>query len=158
MNRDGLVSINPTSEDFWRRSVYAQYRRTEIPSMLETFDYPEMGPNCMARNVSVISPQSLMMINNEHVRKLADAFATRVEAIISEDKSEDSDIHDKTRQTQLVETVYNLALNRMPNDAEVRVGVEALNSLFAGWHGARHAALATYCHTILNSAAFLYID
>lgn len=158
VNRDGLVSINPTSEDFWRRSVYAQYRRTEIPSMLETFDYPEMGPNCMARNVSVISPQSLMMINNEHVRKLADAFATRVEAIISEDKSEDSDIHDKTRQTQLVETVYNLALNRMPNDAELHVGVEALNSLFAGWHGARHAALATYCHTILNSAAFLYID
>lgn len=157
VNRDGLVSINPTSEYFWRRSVYAQYRRIEIPSMLETFDYPEMGPNCVARNVSVISPQSLMMLNNEHVRELAESLAHRVDAMLAEQDSDSSDIS-KPEYERLIKTVYNLALSRSPNDVERRVGVEALTTLQAEWHGDRHAALATYCHTILNSAAFLYID
>jgi hypothetical protein len=157
VNRDGLVSINPTSENLWRRSVYAQYRRTEIPSMLETFDYPEMGPNCVARSVSVISPQSLMMINNDHVRELAESFANRVDAMLAEHDSDGSDIS-KPESERLIDTVYNLALSRNPNDVERRIGVEALNTLQAEWHGDRHAALATYCHTILNSAAFLYID
>ncbi len=59
VNRDGLVSVNPTDGGGWRRSVYLQYRRTEIPTMMDTFDYPQMGPNCVARNVSTVSPQSL---------------------------------------------------------------------------------------------------
>ena len=157
VNRDGLVSINPTADGLWRRSVYAQYRRTEIPSMLETFDYPEMGPNCVARSVSVISPQSLMMINNDHVRELAESFANRVDAMLTEHDSDGSDIS-RAESERLIETVYNLALSRSPNDVELRIGVEALDTLQAEWHGDRHAALTTYCHTILNSAAFLYID
>ena len=75
VNRDGLVSVNPTDGGGWRRSVYLQYRRTEIPTMMDTFDYPQMGPNCVARNVSTVSPQSLMLMNNGHIHELAQAFA-----------------------------------------------------------------------------------
>ena len=71
VDQDGLVSVDPTDDNRWRRSIYVQYRRTEIPSMLDTFDYPEMGPNCLARSVSTASPQSLMLMNNQHVRELA---------------------------------------------------------------------------------------
>jgi len=157
VNRDGLVSINATADGLWRRSVYAQFRRTEIPSMLETFDYPEMGPNCVARTVSIISPQSLMMMNNEHVRELAESFASRVNAMLIEKDSNVSDVS-KVNSERLVENIYRLALSRMPDDVERRIGVEALDILQADWHDDQHAALATYCHTILNSAAFLYID
>ena len=153
VNRDGLVSVNPTSDGRWRRSVYVQYRRTEIPSMLETFDYPEMGPNCVARTVSIVSPQSLMMMNNAHVRELATAFANRVQTILSSQASRSAD-----PVATRVDTVYQLALNRPPSDVERRIGIESLNQLQAEWQGNRRAALATYCHTILNSAAFLYVD
>ena len=153
VNRDGLVSVNPTPDGQWRRSLYVQYRRTEIPSMLETFDYPEMGPNCVARTVSIVSPQSLMMLNNEHVRELATAFANRVQAILS---SQDPVRVDPVAAQ--VDTVYQLALNRLPSDVERRIGIDSLKLLQTEWQGDRHAALATYCHTILNSAAFLYID
>ena len=88
VNRDGLVSAIPTPTGRWRRSVYLQYRRTEIPSMMDTFDYPEMGPNCLSRNVSTVSPQSLMLMNNAHVRKLASSFAARVEAIVESRSAE----------------------------------------------------------------------
>ena len=50
--------------------------------MMDTFDYPEMGPNCLARSVSTVSPQSLMLMNNKHVRQLAVAFAERVEELL----------------------------------------------------------------------------
>jgi hypothetical protein len=158
VNRDGLVSVVPTSDGRWRRSIYAQYRRTEIPSLMEAFDYPEMGPNCVARTVSVVSPQSLMMMNNEHVRHLATALAARVESMLP---GEDSDHKILTAADTLgsqIDAIYQLALNRQPDDAERQLGVETLKALQTEWHGDPHAALVTCCHTILNSAAFLYID
>ena len=112
-----------------------------------------MGPNCVARTVSIVSPQSLMMLNNEHVRELATAFANRVQAILS---SQDPVRVDPVAAQ--VDTVYQLALNRLPSDVERRIGIDSLKLLQTEWQGDRHAALATYCHTILNSAAFLYVD
>src|SRR5690606_28644998 len=42
VDRDGLVSVDGSTEGGWRRSIYLQYRRTEIPTLMDTFDYPEM--------------------------------------------------------------------------------------------------------------------
>jgi cytochrome c553 len=149
VDQDGLVSVVPSADGKWRRSIYAQFRRTEIPTMLDTFDYPEMGPNCIARGTSTVSPQSLMLMNNQQVRELAAAFAARVEQIAG-DRMED-------RPAQ-VDTVYRLALSRLPSDQERRLGIESLSELAAVWQGSEAAPLEVYCHTILNSAAFLYID
>jgi cytochrome c553 len=150
VNEDGLVSVDSTGNNRWRRSIYIQYRRTEIPSMMETFDYPEMGPNCLSRSVSTASPQSLMLMNSEHVRALAVSFAARVEALQQENDSKSSG--------RIVDTVYQLALSRLPSDVERQFGIETLKELESVWKGKPHAALETYCHTILNSGAFLYLD
>ncbi|MDA0590448.1 MAG: PSD1 and planctomycete cytochrome C domain-containing protein [Planctomycetota bacterium] len=150
VNRDGLVSVTATPDGRWRRSIYLQYRRTEIPSMMATFDYPEMGPNCLSRSVSTVSPQSLMLMNNQHVRDLAADFAARVEELTKESKS--------SRLEDRVITVYQLALSRSPSEAEQHIGVDTLKELRAAWQETPDAALQTYCHTILNSAAFLYVD
>ncbi len=149
VDRDGMVTENPTATGHYRRSIYLQYRRTEIPTMMDTFDYPEMGPNCIARSVSIVSPQSLMLLNNQHVRDLAASFAERVETMTPMDKEDPG-----TR----IETIYHLALSRSPSGEERRLGIETLKELTAIWDGNRRMALETYCHTILNSAAFLYID
>ncbi len=96
-----------------------------------------------------MSPQSLMMMNNQHVRHLAKAFASRVAAAL------DDQAHDLNRQ---VDTVYRLALSRSPTEEERQTAVESLNVLQLAWQGDGQAALESFCHTILNSAAFLYID
>ncbi len=147
VDRNGLVSVIPTTDGGWRRSVYLQYRRTEIPTMMDTFDYPEMGPNCVSRSISTVSPQSLLLMNNLHVRELAAAFADRVESIAGPDSARDQ-----------VEAVYQLALSRYPSSEEMQIGVDALRELEAAWNGSGDGPLVSYCHTILNSAAFLYID
>ena len=55
VDRSGEVRVKQFSDRGWRRSIYSQYRRTKIPSMMATFDYPEMGPNCVSRSVSTVS-------------------------------------------------------------------------------------------------------
>lgn len=150
VNENGLVSVDSTGSNRWRRSIYVQYRRTEIPSMMETFDYPEMGPNCLSRSVSTASPQSLMLMNSEHVHELAASFASRVESL--QEKT------DSKSASSIVDTVYQLALSRSPSNVERQVGTETLKELETVWKGNSHAALETYCHTILNSGAFLYVD
>ncbi len=155
VNRDGLVSVNPTDSGGWRRSVYLQYRRTEIPTLMDTFDYPQMGPNCVVRNVSTISPQSLMLMNNAHVRELANALADRVKQMVG---PPDSPEQEQEARHAKIDCVYRLALCRLPNDQELQVGMEALKTLESAWQGSPDKALITYCHTILNSAAFLYVD
>jgi hypothetical protein len=153
VNHNGLVSANPLPDGRWRRSIYLQYRRTDIPTMMETFDYPEMGPNCLTRSVSTVSPQSLMLMNNKHVRELATAFAANVAAILRDSEAEGHDAHGAQ-----VDTVYHVALSRPPTGLERRIGIETLKELTTAWRTEPQAALETYCHTILNSAAFLYID
>ncbi|MCA9135891.1 MAG: PSD1 domain-containing protein [Planctomycetales bacterium] len=150
IDQDGMVSINPTGDGGLRRSVYQQFRRTEIPSMMDTFDYPQMGPNCLSRNVSTVSPQALMMMNNGRVHDLAVAFADRVANKV--------DPGGEVQYADWVDTVYEMALSRSPSPQELSLGVESLRQLESSWHGNSHQALQTYCHTILNSASFLFVD
>ena len=134
-----------------------------MPTILETFDLPQMIPNCVERPDSTVASQALHLFNDGMIRKLSDAFAERV-----------------TREAgrepyKQVERAYQLALNRMPSDTEREVGLAALEELTRLWQqkaadtpaksGKQRSpstpserALATYCHTLLNSAGFLFID
>jgi mono/diheme cytochrome c family protein len=154
---DGLVSPTPTARG-WRRLVYVRQARKQLPTHLENFDYPQMNPNCLERRDSTVAPQALHLMNNSMVHQLAEHFARRVSREAGPDPA---------RRT---ETVYWIALGRPPSDEEKKLGVDALNKLTARW--AKHLveagtpsrdeatlkALTTYCHAIMNSAGFLYVD
>ena len=147
---DGLVTSSE-NEKGWRRSVYVQQRRKEIPTILETFDLPQMNPNCLQRPESTVAQQALHLMNNAMIDQLADAFAQRVLNEVSDDLS---------RQ---VDRVHLIALSRPPDAEEKQIGMDALTRMTELWQAenqtnAPQRALATYCHTMLNSAAFLYID
>jgi hypothetical protein len=148
---DGLVTPAETPRG-WRRMVYVRQARKQLPTHLETFDAPQMNPNCLERRESTVAPQALYLMNNGMVRQLAEDFGRRVGREAGSDPA---------RQ---VERVYRIALGRPPTSAEKTAGVQALKELAEAW--ARHPgagaagqkALASYCHTILNSAGFLYVD
>jgi hypothetical protein len=186
VDRNGLVSVDPSSVDpssvdpsdnskpnrasnqspsgetsgnldrrdvdsWWRRSVYLQYRRTEIATLMDTFDYPQMGPNCLDRSVSTVSPQALMLLNDKHVHGLSQSFANRIVSII---ESQNMENDHRTR----VNLIYQSAFSRPANAEELELGTRTLNQLEIAWQGDESKALATYCHTIFNTAAFLYVD
>jgi hypothetical protein len=145
---DGLVTPAQTARG-WRRLIYVRQARKQLPTHLETFDAPALNPNCLERRESTVAPQALYLTNNGTIQRLADDFAARVMREV------------EAAPARQVERVYLIALSRPPGDEEKRVGVAALAKLARAWGAdpaAGRKALAAYCHAIVNSAGFLYVD
>jgi mono/diheme cytochrome c family protein len=167
---DGLVTPVGTPKG-WHRGIYVEQRRTKLPTVMESFDLPAMSPNCVDRNISVIAPQALHMMNDGMIEKLAEFFAERVrrEAGADPDKQ--------------IERAYWIALSRSPTDEERSASADIVRQL-RNAQGVKNSAIAAsgvaakpavgynpavvedpgslvleeFCHTLINSAAFLYID
>ena len=124
--------------------------------MLETFDLPQMNPACQVRPNSTVAQQALYLMNNDTVRQLSESFAMR-----AQEKATGTD--------EQIQWIYQTALSRPPTAEELKLGRSTLSQLQQTWReqlqaekkstlDAPHLALKTYCHTLMNSAAFLYID
>ena len=154
--KDGLVvAIN--SPQGRRRSIYVRQRRKEMPTLLETFDLPQMNPNCTQRRNSTVVSQPLFLLNNRTVYELAASFAVRVRSEVGDDPAAQ------------FERAFLLAFSRQPADDERQIGLQSLVELSKIWQNradtdgdaklpASQRALADLCHTLLNSAAFLFVD
>jgi hypothetical protein len=121
-----------------------------------------MTPNCIERSESTVATQALFLMNNATIDQLAASFAERIE------REAGLEIDRQIRWAYLV------AFSRRPLGEELEAGRSALEQLGRHWadHLAAEAkagrkntgpsaprrALASYCHALLNSAAFLYID
>ena len=148
---DGLVTPVELPSG-WRRGIYVNQRRSKIPTMLDNFDFPQLSPACLSRTQSNVAMQALHLLNNSTVYELSEDFANRLE------KEAGSDLR---RQ---IDQAYWIALSRAPTAEEMRVASDDLVKMKqaaakdAKNGSAEHEALTAFCHTILNSAAFLYID
>jgi len=154
---DGLVTPVGTARG-WRRLVYVMQTRKQLATHLENFDFPQMNPNCIERRDSTVALQALHLMNNGMIDQLAADFAKRVRQAIGA-AAEDQ-----------IQRVYLIALSRSPNEEEKKVGLDALRTLADHWakhlaksgkpdtEAAQQKALTTYCHTIVNSAGFIYVD
>ena len=49
-----------------------QQARKQLPTHLESFDFPQMNPNCLERRDSTVAPQALHLMNNGMVQQLAE--------------------------------------------------------------------------------------
>jgi mono/diheme cytochrome c family protein len=157
---DGLVTSVGT-EHGWRRSIYTLQRRMQIPTILESFDFPQMSPNCIERRQATVVLQPLLLRNNGQVNEWAGAFARRVVEQAGTDPA---------RQVDLA---FLLAFGRRPSDSEQAICLESLDRLTKKWTdtlgspkqptAAMHAeasrrALTNLCRALINAAELLYID
>lgn len=139
-----------------RRSVYVQVRRSMPVSMLETFDAPDMRPNCELRNSSTVSPQSLLLMNNDFVLEHAATFARRLEAQAGADVPAQ------------IRLAWQFALAREPSAAQLASAQAFLVAQTADFTATpltekdaptpAQRALASYCQVLLSSNRFLYVD
>jgi len=154
---DGLVVPKPT-ERGWRRSIYVQQQRKVVVTGLESFDFPLMNPNCIERRDSTVVLQALHLMNNGMVYELAESLARRVEGDAG------------PKPSWQIERLYLSALGRAPEPDELSLGESSLARMTDRWAvpvgrdaaadraAAAHKALVAYCHALLNSAEFLYVD
>ena len=101
--------------------------------------------------------QPLFLLNNRIVHELAASFAVRVRTEVGDDPSAQ------------FERAFLLAFSRPPADDERQEGLRSLVEFSKIWQShpgeeadvnlpASQRALADLCHTLLNSAAFLFVD
>ena len=160
--------IDMKGEEF-RRSVYVQMRRSRPLGVLDTFDAPSMNPNCTARVSSTVATQSLMLMNSKFTVSLAEQFARRVR---------DEAGGDPRAQVTLA---WRLAFADGPNDDQLSEAIQFLDDQAShfrdntpksdspekkqgdGKDAADKAdsqleALASFCHALVSSNQFLYVD
>ena len=152
--------VSKASKAGFRRTIYILQRRSTPLTLLTLFDTPRMEPNSLKRALSTVPNQALQLSNSDMVRGNSRYFAGRVMDAAGEDLDKQ------------IERVYLTALSRWPTAEEGKLGKEAVQDLTRYWlehleeevpaepkrDKARWLALATLCHTILNSAEFIYID
>jgi hypothetical protein len=144
----------------FRRSVYVMQRRQVPVTIHEVFDLPPMTPNCVERSHSTVPTQALQLMNGtilwEHARYMAGRII---------------DAAGEVREKQ-IQQVYLRALSRLPSTAELQDALRAVDEFAADWQSrlradhdtaptvwsARWLALASFCHSVMNSAEFSYID
>ncbi len=141
---DGLVTSKKTSRG-WRRSVYVLQRRTQVPTILESFDLPRMSPNCVMRRQSNVVLQPLHLLNNKLVDQWAESFASRLE------------------KGKEIEQAFLMTFSRKPTSEERELCQKQLSKLIEKWgtlgeEKARMRAVKNLCRALLSSAELLYID
>jgi hypothetical protein len=125
-----------------RRAIYLKVFRNKHDPTLDVFDVPDGLSTMPVRNLTTTPTQSLFMINGPWMLQRAKAFARR----LSEPSS-------ATLQERIA-TAYRVAYGRPPTSEESQAATEFLQSTQAD----EQEALVDFCHVLLNSSEFLYVD
>jgi hypothetical protein len=97
-----------------------------------------------------VAPQALILMNNQHVRTCAQAFADRVTAAGAKDAT----------AAELLQQAYAAALGRPPSAEELEAAGAFLKEQSAGepnrWPAASKA-FAGFCQVLLETNEFAYL-
>jgi hypothetical protein len=143
----------PTPTSPSRRSVYLFARRVYPLKFLEIFDAPIMPVNCTQRTNSATVLQSLAILNSEFLFSQSEKMATRI--------SEMAGLEIEPR----VKVGFQIVFARQPTESELAKSLAFLNEQEQGFvsnetpvEKARQMALANFCHMLLSSNEFLYVE
>jgi hypothetical protein len=139
-----------------RRTIYTRVMRNTRDPLLDVFDLPLFFSSIASRDTTTTPVQSLLLFNSQAMQLHAREWARRLES-------------ERPQQTRgQVELAYRLAFGRVPGAEEAAAALRFLHdqsgrigSARSGPQNtdrARTAALVDFCHVLLNSSEFLYVD
>jgi hypothetical protein len=155
---------DPTEEN--RRSVYIFSKRVMTYPMFEAFDAPNSEESCARRFRTVIPSQALTLMNDKLVLRWSQTFAQRI-----------LNVRGLTPEQQ-IRRAFRIAFSRPPNPQEQQASLEFLGKQSAllagrlarnetvalpdknqaGTTPAQVAAFVDFCHALLNSNEFMYVN
>ena len=143
------VVVEEKTSGAWRRSVYLQHRRTQIPNILQAFNAPAIVFNCTRRDTTTGPLQSLSLLNSSFARNRARAMAARLEKEVG------------PKVETRIGLAFQLAWGRTPS-IEVRTAARKFiteqPAKYAGQKDAGPKAWADFCQMLLASNGFLYVE
>jgi hypothetical protein len=117
------------------RSLYLIQKRTLRLPWMETFDLPENTVSCPKREISIVAPQALSLLNAPWVAESATEFADQVL------------VHTGENKTAITVTLFQELLQRSPSAVELEACTQFLQT-----RRPRDLALV-----LLNSNEFAFI-
>jgi mono/diheme cytochrome c family protein len=136
-----------------RRSVYLPVIRNDLRPEFSLFDFANPQTVSGRRNLTIVTPQSLFLMNSPLLRDSARSLAEKLLKRA-----------DPTDEEGLVHAAYREVFGRPPSAGELQFSREYLT----GWareaaggsesQQAGTAALAALCQALLCSSRFLYLD
>jgi Protein of unknown function (DUF1553) len=137
-----------------RRAIDTKVVRNSRDPLLDTFDAPDGYSSTGRRNITTTPTQALLLINGTWSMERARAFADRLYRL----SSETNPARDQIR----IVRAYHLAYGRPPEPDELFQAEEFLESQTRhskpGKRPAAHESLVDFCHALMNSNEFLYVD
>jgi hypothetical protein len=128
-----------------RRTLYARVSRNgdrfASDQFLRQFDFPLMRATVAKRPRSIVPQQYLFLMNSPFMLDRAKAFVAKL--------SEQQDA-DEGR----INLAYQLLYSRLPEDAEIQIGLEFLQ---ANPESSDSDTWVQYAHTLLSSNEFMFV-
>lgn len=162
---------NPSpAQEQLRRGVYIFAKRGLLPPLMTTFDMPDTTLPCGQRDVTLVAPQALALLNNAFVHEQSAALAARISAVSSEPEGRVRNAWRSvlTREPRPSEVAEALAHLERQERGFARRGSQGTTITESDRNGDGAAlrsrqdpelrALASLCHVLLNSNEFLYVD
>lgn len=135
-NTQFYVMADLDTPDVYRRTVYRTWVRSGRNRFLDAFDCPDPSTTAPKRAVTTTPIQSLTLMNNSFVLRMADRFAARVTADAGKQPADQA------------KRLYELAYGRSPDETDT---VQLAS--FISEHG-----LPALCRVIFNSNEFIHVD
>jgi len=135
-------------EETRRRSIYMFAQRSLAVPMMSVFDSCDTTTPTGRRDVSIVAPQALTLLNNEWVHSESNSMAIRAMASAPDAEAR-------------VESAWRIALVRNPTATEKQASieyVERLRALVKNEPNAELLAWSSFCHTLINTNEFIYVD
>ncbi len=128
-NSAGRLSIDPATSK--RRTVYLPLRRSNLPSLLNLFDFGDATTTCEGRALTNTAPQALFMMNSGFVNDRSAALAKEL--------------------TGHVDLMYQRILGRLPSASERDEALGYIEKTGErGWQ--------SLARILLSSNEFIYVD
>jgi hypothetical protein len=135
-----------------RRTIETRVVRNAPDTLLSAFDAPDGSGSTPRRDVTTTSTQALLLLNGPWTLARAQSLAARLEGLT----------HGSAGQRGRIQLAYRLAIMRPPDPGEVEDAAAFIGRAKAAARpparAGDHAALVDFCHVLLNSNEFLYVD
>ena len=140
----GKGTLNPSME---RRSIYFQIKRSKLIPSMQLFDSPEPLVGQGVRPSTIISPQALLFMNNEQVRKAALALSRNFEQQSTE---------------SAIINGYKSVIGRAPNQVEQKASAKFIEQqelayLNSGRKNGLKLALIDFAQVLFGLNEFVYV-
>ena len=161
LNSEALVGLS-TKDKAWqsspadqqaRRSIYIFSKRSLLLPLLTTFDFCDTTQPCAQRDINIVAPQALALLNNEFTHQASERLAGQIAAQAG-----------GSAKLQ-VQEAWSRILGRQPSDAELSAAASHLQTQQSQFEAsavtkakAAQLALASLCHVLLNTNELIYVD